>query len=172
MQKGFSFGSCCWRRQKKKGIEPFVCSATQILNESCILSDVVGDSLIALCFPSPSGRLLSTTCMLTLPDYWSYVAFVSLLQASWYRSPVSPLHAPPLPRVEWKNHPFLKHMEWQNHPSPRQPSIHGTIHKTSLIHIPRSPIIAVSPLCRVPTLPLMNYPLKQASPYKNLNPNT
>jgi hypothetical protein len=31
---------------KKISIEPFTCSATQTCNESCILGDVVGDSLL------------------------------------------------------------------------------------------------------------------------------
>jgi len=44
LQKGFFFGSCCWRRPKI-GIEPFTCSATQTWNWSCILGNVVEDSL-------------------------------------------------------------------------------------------------------------------------------
>jgi hypothetical protein len=38
LQKGFSFGSYCWRRQKMD-IKPFACSATQTWNESCILGN-------------------------------------------------------------------------------------------------------------------------------------
>jgi hypothetical protein len=38
LQKGFSFGSYCWRRQKID-IKPFACSATQTWNESCILGN-------------------------------------------------------------------------------------------------------------------------------------
>jgi hypothetical protein len=44
LQKGFSFGSCCWRKCRIC-IEPFVCSVTQKTNRSCILGVVIGDSL-------------------------------------------------------------------------------------------------------------------------------